>query len=254
MRGAVAFQADLLKTYTTADGRTLRWKETPAGAIDAEGSLWPQRLYGKLPAGCVLLYTAVDAPARMKLTWRLATKNASLLWINSEPLVPGSGERPDETGGSVELRKGPNSFLIALSWDDSPDRVLFELSDEAGLPPTGMSNELDAIVEGYDRLTAPENEKKADKPAADQIRIVRIAYASASAAEVSIIGSFNNWEPGATLMKKEANGGWTANVQLRPGRYVYKLLVNRKQRIVDPSNPVTEPDGFGGKNSVLEVR
>ena len=254
MRNALAFQADLLKTYTAADGRALRWKEAPAGAIDAEGSLWPQRLYGKLPAGYVLLYTAVDAPARMKLTWRLATKNASLLWINSEPLVPGPGERPDETGGPVELRKGPNSFLIALSWDDSPDRVLFELSDEAGLPPTGMSNELDAIVEGYDRLTAPESDKKEKKPAPDQIRNVRVRYTSTSAAEVSIIGSFNNWEPGATPMKREAKGGWTANVQLRPGRYAYKLLVNRKQKIVDPSNPVTEPDGFGGRNSVLEVR
>jgi len=254
MRDALAFQADLLRTYTTADGRSLRWKEAPAGAIDAEGSLWPQRLYGKLPASCMLLYTAVDAPARMKLTWKLATKSTSLLWINSEPLVPGPGEHPDETGGAVELRKGPNSFLIAVSWEDSPDRVLFELSDEAGLPPTGMSNELDAIVEGYDRLTAPENEKKAEKPAADQIRNVRITYTSTSAAEVSIIGSFNNWEPGATLMKREAKGEWTANLQLRPGRYAYKLLVNRKQKIVDPSNPVTEPDGFGGRNSVLEVR
>lgn len=254
MRDALTFQADLLKTYTTADGRSLRWKEAPPAAIDAEGSLWPQRLYGKLPARCMLLYTAVDAPARMKLTWRLATKNGSLLWINSEPLVPGPGERPDETGGPVELRKGPNSFLIAVSWDESPDRVLFELSDEAGLPPTGMSNELDAIVDGYDRLTAPESEKKAEKPAADQIRSVRITYTSASATEVSIIGSFNNWEPGATLMTKEAKGGWAASLQLRPGRYTYKLLVNRKQKIVDPSNPVTEPDGFGGRNSVLEVR
>ncbi|MGD1048477.1 MAG: isoamylase early set domain-containing protein [Candidatus Krumholzibacteriaceae bacterium] len=254
MRDALTFQADILKTYAAADGRALRWKEAPAGAIDAEGSLWPQRLYGKLPASCMLLYTAVDAPARMKLSWKLATKNRSLLWINSEPLVPGPGERPDETGGSVELRKGPNSFLIAVSWDESPDRVLFELSDEAGLPPTGMSNELGAIVEGYDRLTAPENVKKAEKSAADQITNIVIKYASASAAEVSIIGSFNNWEPGATLMKREANGGWTATLQLRPGRYSYKLLVDRKQRIVDPSNPVTEPDGFGGRNSVLEVR
>jgi len=46
---------------------------------------------------------------------------------------------------------------------------------------------------------------------------------------------------------------WTARFFLRPGRYTYKFLVNRKSKIVDPSGATTEPDGFGGLNSVLVV-
>ena len=92
-RNAMSFQSDLFKTYALSDGRELRWSEVPAGAIDNEGILQPRRLYGKPPQGCALFYTVVDAPARMKLAWRLATKNASSLWINGEPVVPGTDAR-----------------------------------------------------------------------------------------------------------------------------------------------------------------
>jgi len=254
LRNALAYQTDLFRAYATSDGRALRWKEVPPGAIDNEGSLWPQRLYGKLPGRCVLLYTAADAPARMKLFWKLATKNTVSFWINSELVVSGGDGHTDETTGPVELRKGPNSFLIAACWDDTPDGILFELSDANGLPPTGLNNELDVIVDGYERLFAAENGKKKEGPPTERIKDVVVRYTNASAAEVCVIGSFNNWEPGATPMRREGKGAWTASVHLRAGKYPYKFLVNRKQKIVDPANPVTEPDGFGGSNSVLEVR
>ena len=254
LRNALAYQTDLLKTHATFDGRALRWKEVPPGTIDNEGSLWPQRLYGELPGRCMLLYTAADAPERMKLLWKLSTKNPVSLWINSELVVSGGGGHTDETTGPVELRKGPNSFLIAACWDDSPDRILFELSDDNGLPPTGLSNELDIIVDGYERLVAAESEKKKEEPPVEQTKDIIVKYTNTSATEVSVIGSFNNWEPGATPMRKEGKGAWTARLHLRTGKYPYKFLVNRKQKIVDPANPVTEPDGFGGSNSVLEVR
>jgi hypothetical protein len=254
LRNPLALQANLLKRYTNFEGRTMQWRETPPGAIDAEGALWPQRLYGKSGEGCMLLYTVVDCPAREKLLWKLLTKNTVSLWINSEPIVTGARNPSNEAGGQVELRKGPNSFLIAASWTDSADCILLEITDENGLPLTGMSNEIGAIIDGYDRLIAPESEKKEEKPTTDQIRNVAFRYINSGATEVSIIGSFNNWDPVATPMKRESKGAWTASLHLRPGRYTYKFLVNRKQKIVDPTKTATEPDGFGGSNSVLEIR
>jgi len=55
-------------------------------------------------------------------------------------------------------------------------------------------------------------------------------------------------------MKKEGKGAWTVTLHLRAGRYPYKFLVNRNQKMSDPANAVTEPDGFGGSNSILEVK
>jgi hypothetical protein len=251
---ALTYQTDLLKAYATSDGRSLRWNEAPPGATDSEGFLWPQRLYGEHPGRCMLLYTIADAPERMKLVWKLATKNTVSLWVNSELLASGGDPQAGEITGPVELRKGTNSFLIAVCWDASPDRILFELSDENGLPPTGLGNELEAIVDGYERLAAAESEEKKKKEApAEQTKDIVFRYTNRNATEVSVIGSFNNWEPGATPMRKEGKGEWTAHVHLRAGKYPYKFLVNKRQKIVDPANTALEPDGFGGNNSVLEV-
>ncbi|MCX5752783.1 MAG: glycogen-binding domain-containing protein, partial [Candidatus Krumholzibacteria bacterium] len=254
LRNAVSFQSDLFKSYTASDGRELRWSEVPSSAIDNEGSLQPERLYGKTPGRCALFYTVVDAPARARLIWRLATKNASSLWINGEPVVPGTDARFEGASGSVELRKGPNSILIAVSWDDAPDGISFDLGDDNGLPPSGLGNELEDIIDGYERLNVVRDSRKKDPPAPEQLNDVVIAYTDPRASEVSIIGSFNNWEAGATQMKKERKGAWTVTLHLRAGRYPYKFLVNRKQKIADPTNAMTEPDGFGGSSSILEVK
>ena len=254
LRNAVSFQSDLFKSYTASDGRELRWSEVPPDAIDSEGLLQPRRLYGKTPRGCALFYTVVDAPARLKLAWRLVTKNASSLWINGEPVVPAADARIEGTGGPIELRKGPNSILVAVCWDDAPDGISFELGDDNGLPPSGLINELDDIIDGYERLNVVQNYGKKEPPAPEQLNDVVIKYANLRASEVSIIGSFNNWEAGATPMKKEGKGAWTVTLHLRAGRYPYKFLVNRNQKMSDPANAVTEPDGFGGSNSILEVK
>ncbi len=254
LRNAVSFQSDLFKPYPASDGRELRWSEVPASAIDNEGSLQPSRLYGKAPGGCALFYTVVDAPARLKLTWRLVTKNAFSLWINGEPVVPATDTPLEGASGPIELRKGPNSILVAVCWDDAADGVTLDLGDDNGIPPSGLLNDLEDIVDGYERLTAVRDSKKKEAPPPERITDVVVKYANPRASEVSIIGSFNNWEAGATPMRKEGKGAWTVTLHLRAGKYPYKFLVDRKQKIADPANGAVEPDGFGGSNSILEVK
>lgn len=255
LRDGVSFQQDLFKPYASSDGRELRWQEVPPGAIDGEGALRPARLYGKSPGRCALFYTVVDASAPMRLVWRLATRNAFSLWINGEPVVPGTDERLEGASGAVDLRKGPNSILIAVCWDVSPDAILFQFEDESGLPPSGLDNELDEIIDGFDRLNVAQSVKKKESPSsAEELKDVRVEYENPRATEVSIIGSFNNWEAGATPLSKAGKGVWAVTLHLRSGRYPYKFLVNRKQKMADPKNEATEPDGFGGTNSILEVK
>jgi hypothetical protein len=75
---------------------------------------------------------------------------------------------------------------------------------------------------------------------------------------VVVAGSFNGWAP------TEAQGGWPMRWvpalgryllkrDLADGRHSYKLVVDGAQWVADPTNPTSEPDGYGGVNSVLEV-
>lgn len=72
------------------------------------------------------------------------------------------------------------------------------------------------------------------------------------AGEVHVTGDFSDWDPEAYRMERD-DGAWVAEVELGAGRYVYKYVVDGEW-IVDPGNPVTEDDGYGGTNSVLSLQ
>jgi len=252
--GALEYQVDLFASHTLPDGRSVRWQEVPPGAVDAEGALRPQRLYGRTENQCFLLYTVVSAPSRMSLVWKLSTKNTVSLWVNSAALIPETVPRENEMSGPIELRKGTNSLLLAITSDGPPDRISFALGDENGLPATSLNNDIEEIIDGYERLLHPEEPKQVEAPPENRLKQVTLSLERTDAHEVSVIGSFNNWEAGKTILRRTAPGKWTVSLLLAPGRYSYKFLIDRKTKIVDPANSVTEPDGFGGSNSVLEVR
>jgi 1,4-alpha-glucan branching enzyme len=71
-----------------------------------------------------------------------------------------------------------------------------------------------------------------------------------SAWTVSIAGTFNNWEPQA--LAKGSDGVWRIPLQLAPGTYEYRFLVDAEWRD-DPNNPRKRPNEYGGNNSVCEV-
>ena len=67
--------------------------------------------------------------------------------------------------------------------------------------------------------------------------------------EVKVKGVFNAWNSDATFLKWTGNA-WEAPLVLAPGEYVYKLVVNGEE-VLDPSNDLTVPNGFGSFNNVL---
>lgn len=73
-----------------------------------------------------------------------------------------------------------------------------------------------------------------------------------SAKEVRLAGNFTNWQHGAFPMKK-IEKGWIAAVELKPGKYYYKFIVDGHHWITDPWNYVSENDGKGNENSVYFV-
>lgn len=74
----------------------------------------------------------------------------------------------------------------------------------------------------------------------------------ADAREVFLVGSFNQWDPETTPMKK-ANSNWEVCLDLTGGKHQYKFVVDGKW-ITDPENEIKEYDIFGHLNSVIMIK
>lgn len=73
-----------------------------------------------------------------------------------------------------------------------------------------------------------------------------------SANEVKLVGGFTNWEQNPIRMKRTPLGNWKASVELLPGRYEYKFIVDGQWQS-DPRCCACVPDNFGGYNCVIEI-
>lgn len=79
------------------------------------------------------------------------------------------------------------------------------------------------------------------------------------ARSVSLAGTFNDWDPEATPMSRNPAGEWTVTLELAPGRYEYKFVVDG-QWCCEPgcddasfNSSDSVPNPFGGKNRLIEV-
>jgi 1,4-alpha-glucan branching enzyme len=84
--------------------------------------------------------------------------------------------------------------------------------------------------------------------------LVTFTYEDPAANAISVVGSFNGWSPETHRLQKTAEGRWELTLSLAPGRYSYRFLIDQKRQVLDPSTAMTEPDGYGGKNSVVVVK
>ncbi|MBI5184081.1 MAG: glycoside hydrolase [Nitrospinae bacterium] len=73
------------------------------------------------------------------------------------------------------------------------------------------------------------------------------------AQKVILTGEFNGWARNAYLLKRDKWGTWRTNIQLRPGRYEYKFIVDGEWKD-DPVSSLCVPNSFGTRNSVIEIR
>jgi len=76
-----------------------------------------------------------------------------------------------------------------------------------------------------------------------------------SVKSISLVGEFNNWQVGKTLLADpDSNGIYETDMNLPPGEYEYKFVINGKKWIPDPINPRQIPDGWNGFNSLRTVQ
>ena len=70
---------------------------------------------------------------------------------------------------------------------------------------------------------------------------------------VQIAGDFNNWQPQQTIMTPAKDGKWELALELAPGKYRYRMVVDGQWQ-QDPYNGNVETNPFGEYNSILEVK
>lgn len=90
------------------------------------------------------------------------------------------------------------------------------------------------------------------KAEAPQPPRVVLDLANPAAKQVSVAGSFNNWQPEKTPLAPAGNGRWESALNVEPGRYEYLFVVDG-QWLPDPNAIESVANPFGGRNSVLRV-
>ena len=92
-----------------------------------------------------------------------------------------------------------------------------------------------------------------DGRSADALRPVRLVLHAPGAKTVSVAGDWNDWEAGRDALHAVGDGLFSTVMLLPPGRYEYMFVVDGEGWRSDPTAPLARDDGFGNRNSVLEI-
>lgn len=113
----------------------------------------------------------------------------------------------------------------------------------------GYGGQNSIITVGNKSSAKPSPANQPDKVGKDG---VTFTYTAPNANSVALAGDFNDWKAEADMMEKK-NGVWQITLDLQPGEYQYKFVVDGDKWVTDPNNPNKADDGYGGQNSVINV-
>ena len=100
-------------------------------------------------------------------------------------------------------------------------------------------------------MSTKNKTKQSDTGCGSQCMCLELTHATAQ--EVCIAGSFNDWHPRVTPMIRLNDGKWAKELALPPGRHEYRFVVDGEW-VDDPAATELIPNSFGTANAVLEVR
>lgn len=167
--------------------------------------------------------------------------------------LAGSGPRPSPSGDFVErtlarVRAAPPPRRRALlAWLVAP-----RLSPLGALAGAAAAAFLAVAVARFPAPPAPPAGPAAAEAGAPVV-LARLALEAPAARTVRVAGDFNGWKPELTPLRRGADGVWTVELPLRPGRrYEYMFVVDGAWT-TDPGARALADDCFGGENAILEL-
>lgn len=166
-------------------------------------------------------------------------------------LAPASGEAESPSRSRAE-ELAARAATLADRLQSLGERTSARLEGELEAKPVG------AGVRGMASLLRPEGVQRASAVArlfgarATSRGVVFIQPLGLGAV-VSIAGDFNGWDASAhTLTRNDELGVHELAIDLEPGRYRYRLVVDGRW-IADPYNPTTVSNPFGERDSLLTL-
>lgn len=94
-----------------------------------------------------------------------------------------------------------------------------------------------------------------ERPGAQPSGRLVFVYHDDDATSIGLAADFNDWNPASAQLVRGPFGIWRTEIESPPpGRYRYKFVVDGHRWVEDPHNGLSEPDNYGGANSVLIVK
>ena len=89
---------------------------------------------------------------------------------------------------------------------------------------------------------------------AKKVKFTLSSNVASNAEIVQLLGDFNNWElKNAQTLKKDKSGNFTANLELEPGVYKYRYLINNFHWVNDESGSYEFDPNIGEYNCVISI-
>ncbi len=96
--------------------------------------------------------------------------------------------------------------------------------------------------------------KKSSVPKNTPVTLKKVGFSLSApeAQNVLLVGDFNGWEAQPYPLKKDKKGNWKLQIELTPGHYEYRFLVDGEWRN-DPKCTSFVPNPYGSENCVLTL-
>jgi hypothetical protein len=212
----------------------VHWRKAPIWAYDVTGALEVDLVLGPAPTQrCACAFTVFDLSDGETLHWK--APGADRLLLDGRVL---------EKSRPVKVTPGRHTLLARLCGNEADWKLGLTLLREDGTWPRNLENNLERFLPGFGDTWGTEDTTPALRHVVLQVRHGR-------ARNVFVLGTFNAWVPWP--LERAGGGTWKRELFLPPGRHAYKLRIDG---VLTPDSGAerSEPDGFGGHNSLLIVR
>jgi len=108
------------------------------------------------------------------------------------------------------------------------------------------------ILYGRSLIMVKKRKSQKSKSKMGELKKVNFSLLAPEAQNVSLAGDFNDWNANSHLLQKASNGTWEVNIDLNPGKYEYRFIVDGEWKN-DPDCMSFTSNSFGSENCILKL-
>lgn len=146
------------------------------------------------------------------------------------------------------VRRDRSRWRRAREWVGRPREIVIRASVRPWVLALGAAAVLAVVV-----WPGPHREPAVQVAELSPQVYVRFSCYAPGAHRVTLVGTFNHWDPNAAPLAATGTPGvWTTTVALPLGEHQYAFLLDGDRWVADPTAPAVA-DGFGRHNSLIAI-